>query len=167
MKKLVLSAFIASASFTSLLSTDVLAAGGHGPAGCGLGTEVVFRNADEWHEHVLAATTNGTSGNQTFGMTSGTLGCESANGPLKIGVALFLENNLDQLAQDTAIGEGETLSALTELVGVTDSDSMVFKTALKDNFDRLFSSETATSGEAYDALVSIMSEHEALAKYVG
>ena len=34
----------------------------YGPAGCGLGTEVIFKDANEWHEHVLAATTNGTSG---------------------------------------------------------------------------------------------------------
>jgi Protein of unknown function (DUF3015) len=161
MKKLILGAFILSAPFTAM------AAGGHGPAGCGLGTEVVFKNANEWHEHVLAATTNGTSGNQTFGMTSGTLGCQDANGPLKNGIALFLDNNLDQLAQDTAMGEGETLAALSELVGVNKADEATFNAALKANFDQIFSSEATTSGEAYNALVSIMSQNEQLAKYLG
>src|SRR5690606_10475644 len=80
MKKLLIAAVIASAPLTAM------AAGGHGPAGCGLGTEVVFKNANQWWQHVLAATTNGTSGNQTFGMTSGTLGCADANGPLDSGV---------------------------------------------------------------------------------
>ncbi len=161
MKKLVLGAFILCAPFTAL------AAGGHGPAGCGLGTEVVFKNANEWHEHVLAATTNGTSGNQTFGMTSGTLGCQDANGPLAAGVDLFMDNNLDQLAQDTAIGEGETLAALSELVGISKEDETAFNAALKANFDQIFTSETTTSGDAYDALVSVMSQNEQLAKYLG
>lgn len=62
----------------------------YGPAGCGLGTEVIFQDANEWHEHVLAATTNGTSGNQTFGMTSGTLGCDT-DGPLSSGVSRFID----------------------------------------------------------------------------
>ena len=95
---------------TAYSSTMTFAAS---PAGCGLGTAVVFKDANEWHEHVLAATTNGTSGNQTFGMTSGTLGCEAANGPLA-GVQAFMDNNMDQLEMDFAIGQGETLAALAD-----------------------------------------------------
>lgn len=163
MKKLLLSAFIVSAPFTAITAT---AAGGHGPAGCGLGTEVVFRNADEWHEHVLAATTNGTSGNQTFGMTSGTLGCESAKGPLSGGISLFLDNNMEQLAVDTATGHGETLAALSELVGVSEMDQTTFNQVLKSNFDQIFSSAEVTSGEAYNALVAVMQQDETLAKYL-
>tara|TARA_R110000850_G_scaffold50157_2_gene123206 strand:- start:930 stop:1433 length:504 start_codon:yes stop_codon:yes gene_type:complete len=164
MKKLLLGAFIISAPFTSITAT---AAGGHGPAGCGLGTEVIFRNADEWHEHVLASLTNtlGTS-NQTFGMTSGTLGCEDANGPLKNGIALFLENNMEQLATDTATGQGETLSALSELVGVSSDDQTIFNMALKNNFDQIFSSADVTSGQTYNALVSVMKQNSTLSKYL-
>lgn len=162
MKKLLLSAFIVSAPFTTMTAS---AAGGHGPAGCGLGTEVIFTNADEWHEHVLAATTNG-SASQTFAMTSGTLGCEDANGPLNISVAIFLDKNMEQLAADSATGQGETLAALSELIGVDAADSARFNTALKANFDQIFSSEDVTSGQAYDALVSIMKQDSTLAKYV-
>lgn len=165
MKKLLLSAFIVSAPFAALNSTTALAAGGHGPAGCGLGTEVMFRNADEWHEHVLAATTN-ASASQTFAMTSGTLGCEDANGPLKHGIALFIDNNLDQLAHDSAAGHGETLSALSELVGVSEEDKATFYSSIKTNFDQIFSSETVTSGQAYNALVAVMQQNETLTKYL-
>lgn len=163
MKKLLLSAFIVSAPFTAMTAT---AAGGYGPAGCGLGTEVVFRQADEWHEHVLAATTNGTSGNQTFGMTSGTLGCEGANGPLSAGISLFLDNNMEQLAADTATGHGETLAALSELVGVSETDQTRFNHVMKANFDQIFSSAEVTSGEAYDALVAVMQQDKTLVKYL-
>tara|TARA_R110001599_G_scaffold330191_1_gene544478 strand:+ start:795 stop:1292 length:498 start_codon:yes stop_codon:yes gene_type:complete len=162
MKKLLLTAFIVSAPF---MTSAASAAGGHGPAGCGLGTEVIFRNADEWNEHVLAATTN-FSGSQTFAMTSGTLGCEDANGPLKNGIALFLDNNMEQLAAETATGQGETLAALSELIGVDAADAATFNTALKANFDQIFSSEEVTSGQAYNALVSVMMQDITLSKYV-
>jgi|TARA_R110002049_G_scaffold1000_2_gene7344 hypothetical protein len=164
MKKLLLGAFIVSAPFMTM--TTASAAGGHGPAGCGLGTAVIFKQANEWYEHVLAATTNGTSGNQTFGMTSGTLGCGDANGPLASGVDLFLDNNMEQLAAETATGQGETLAALSELIGVDAADTATFNTALKANFDQIFSSEAVTSGQAYDSLVSVMKQDITLSKYV-
>ena len=44
-------------------------------------------------------------------MTSGTLGCESANGPLK---AAFMNDNMD-LAADGA-WRGETLDALAQVM---------------------------------------------------
>lgn len=163
MKKLLLGAFIVSAPF---MMTTATAAGGHGPAGCGLGTAVIFKDANEWHEHVLAATTNGTSGNQTFGMTSGTLGCQDAGGPLAAGVDLFLDNNMEQLAADTATGQGETLAALSELVGINAADTSAFNAVLKANFDQIFASSEVTSGQAYDALVSVMKQDIVLSKYV-
>lgn len=135
------------------------------PAGCGLGTAVVFKDANEWHEHVLAATTNGTSGNQTFGMTSGTLGCESANGPLA-GVQTFMDDNMDQLAIDSANGQGETLDALAEVIGVEAQDQVAFRTAMQSNFDSLFSVE-ATSESAYEAMKSAMQADASLQKYLG
>jgi len=160
MKKLILSAFIISAPVAAI------AAGGHGPAGCGLGTKVIFQNADEWHEHVLAATTNLSSGNQTFGMTSGTLDCEDANGPLKNGIGLFFDHNLEQLATEAATGSGETLSALSELIGIHPTDDLAFKTVIKTNFDKIFASVNTTSDEAFDALVDVMRQDTTLAKYL-
>lgn len=160
MKYLVLSAVIAS---SPLIAN---AAGGHGPAGCGLGTEVIFKQADEWHEHVLAATTNGlVSGNQTFGMTSGTLGCESANGPLA-DANLFIQDNMEQLAADTATGQGESLSALAEIIGVSEQDKAHFQAQLQANFDRLFETAQAQSQDIYQSLVDVMRQDDVLSKYV-
>jgi len=148
-----------------LVATSSMAFASNGPAGCGLGTAVIFKDANEWHEHVLAATTNGTSGNQTFGMTSGTLGCEAANGPLA-GVQTFMDNNMDQLAIDTANGQGETLDALAEVIGVEAQDAAAFRTAMQSNFDSMFSAE-ATSATAYEALQQAMSADVELKKYLG
>lgn len=160
MKKVIFCAVIAFAPLTAM------AAGGHGPAGCGLGTEVMFQNANEWHEHVMAATTNASSSNQTFGMTSGTLGCEDANGPLKDGVALFIDNNIEQLASDSAKGHGETLVALSEIIGIEENDRDIFNSQLKTNFDKLFSSEATTSGDVYNALAEVMAQDAVLSKYL-
>ncbi|MCT7358755.1 MAG: hypothetical protein COB09_07270 [Thalassobium sp.] len=148
-----------------LVSSSTLAFAGNDLAGCGLGTAVVFPDANEWHEHVLAATTNGTSGNQTFGMTSGTLGCEGANGPLKLAQA-FMEDNMDQLALDAAKGQGETLAALAEVIGVDAQDSAAFNRTMQSNFDSMFNAD-ATSATAYEAMTSAMAQDAALQKYLG
>lgn len=157
MKKLILGAVIASAPIVAMAH----------PAGCGLGTAVIFKNPGSWVEHVLAATTNGTSGNQTFGMTSGTLGCEAAGGPLASGVDYFIDENLDMIAMESATGEGETIDALAEMIGVQDSDKRAFRLSLQGNFDILFPSDATSSAEVYDAIVDVMSHNVRLAKYLG
>lgn len=156
MKKIIAGAILAASSTMAFAN---------GPAGCGLGTAVIFKDANEWHEHVLAATTNGTSGNQTFGMTSGTLGCEAANGPLA-GVQTFMDNNMDQLAMDVSKGQGETLDALAEIIGVEAADQATFNTQLQANFDSMFSAE-ATSETAYQAMKNTLETDLVLKKYLG
>jgi len=157
MKKLIAAAALVTASSMSFAAS--------GPAGCGLGTAVVFPDANEWYEHVLAATTNGTSGNQTFGMTSGTLGCEAANGPLKLAKA-FMNDNMDQLAIDAARGEGETLAALSEVMGIESTDKATFNATVKANFDTMFNAE-ATAEDAYQSLTQAMAADVSLQKYLG
>lgn len=156
MKKIIAGALLASASTFALAS---------GPAGCGLGSTVIFPDANQWYEHVLAATTNGTSGNQTFGMTSGTLGCEAANGPLKL-AQVFMDENMDQLAAEAAVGQGETLAALAEVMGVEAQDTAAFNRVIQSNFDSMFTTE-ATSGAAFEAMTSAMAVDADLQKYLG
>jgi hypothetical protein len=158
MKRLILALAVVSIASTA-------AARGNGPAGCGLGTAVVFKNPSAWWQHVLAATTNQTSGNQTFGMTSGTLGCQRARGPLA-GVQSFMDDNLGQLAVETAQGQGETLEALSSLIGVEAADKTYFNQTLKANFNKVFSAE-ATSGDAHQALTEVLAQDQKLQKYLG
>lgn len=156
MKKLIAGAILVSASSLSFAA---------GPAGCGVGSTYVFPSANQWWQHVLAATTNGISGNQTFGMTSGTLGCEAANGPLKLAQA-FIDQNMDQLAADTAMGQGETLAALAEVIGVQVQDSAAFNQTMQAHFDELFSAQ-GTSADTYKAMTAAMAKEAALQKYLG
>jgi hypothetical protein len=156
MKKLVLGAAIALAPIVAMAH----------PAGCGLGTAVVFKSPGSWVEHVLAATTNGTSGNQTFGMTSGTLGCEAAGGPLASGVDYFIDQNIDQIALESSQGQGETLDALAELIGVADQDKSAFMVSMQSNFDSLFPNEETSSSQVYFTIADIMSHNARLSKYL-
>ena len=71
--------------------------------GCGLGS-LVFKGQKGPVPQVLAVTTNGSFGTQTFGITSNTSGCDSY-GRITGGTGrmfAFLENNLDQFAADAA-----------------------------------------------------------------
>ncbi|UXR65208.1 DUF3015 domain-containing protein [Bdellovibrio bacteriovorus] len=105
---------------------------GYGSAGCGLGSLVMGSNGNQ----ILAATTNGTSGNQTFGISTGTLNCQQ-DGIFKSGkeVPAFIEVNKVALANDAARGEGETLAGLANLMGC---DSKVMGTTLKKNYNKIF-----------------------------
>lgn len=95
---------------------------------------------------VLAATLNGTSGNQTFGMTTGTSGCNpsgvwASNEELNN----FTSQNLEKLASDMAKGSGETLDAFAELAGVADKDA--FFASSQANFSKIFTHDKITAGE--------------------
>ncbi len=155
MKRIIAGMILASASTFALAN----------PAGCGFGSTAVFPDANQWHQHVMAATTNASSGNQTFGMTSGTSGCEDANGPLK-SAQVFMDDNMDQLAADAATGQGETLAALAEVMGVNAEDRTAFNRVMQANFDAVFNAE-ATSASSFAALTAAMAKDENLQKYLG
>ena len=90
------------------------AAGGNG---CGWGN-MLFDGQRGFAPHFLATTTNGTSGNATFGMTSGTNGCD-VNAKIGYGGRSMLAMNgmLDNIAEDMAQGQGEALDAYATLLG--------------------------------------------------
>ncbi|MDC0609706.1 DUF3015 domain-containing protein [Vibrio sp.] len=133
--------------------------------GCGLGT-MVFDGKSGKVFKVLGATTNGTSGNQTFGITFGTLGCDGTGTiDSKQKLAMFIDGNLDNLARDMAKGEGETLATLSEVWGIQDADKASFDTMAKQNFAKVFKSESVTSSEVLNNLNSVIAQDSALSSY--
>ena len=133
--------------------------------GCGWGAQV-FKGKSGVPSHVMAATTNGTFGNQTFGMSTGTGGCDATK---KITVAQlnqFLDSNLDKVAYDMSRGHGEVLESLASLMGIAEQDKTSFFNAAKANFDRIFSTAEVSRAQVVDALVVVMQEDGNLAKYV-
>lgn len=98
-------------------------AAGHTAAGCGLGS-ILFDKKEAKVHLILAATTNGTFGNQTFGISSDTLGCTSS-GVVKNDkrVEVYAAVNFSKLQKEMAQGGGEYLSGLSTLLGVKNKDA--------------------------------------------
>ena len=132
--------------------------------GCGVGA-MIWDGQDGAPAHILAATTNGISGNQTFGMTTGTLGCDT-NETVQ-SMALYLDNNLDKVARDISRGEGENLDTLAVLLNVQEGDRDNFRSQLQSNFEKIFPNAETTSNQATDAIVEIMESDESLSHYLG
>lgn len=133
--------------------------------GCGVGS-IIFHGQSGVAPQVLAATTNGSLGNQTFGISSGTLGCAKdgvVQNPVK--VSLFINNNLDKLATDMSRGSGETLNSLADLIGVDAAHKAAFFSATKANFASIIPSENAKSDEVMTALNRVMASNKELAQY--
>ena len=132
---------------------------------CGWGSKL-FMGQRGIAPQVLGATTNGTSGNQTFAITSGTSGC-TQDGVVTSSwkTAAFIDGNMNKLALDMSRGEGESLSSLAALVGVSADDSSAFRASLQQNFDGIFSSSQVTSLEVAQNLKNVLAAHESLAKY--
>jgi Protein of unknown function (DUF3015) len=159
-----------------IASALVLVLGAHGAlaqdnetassAGCGVGT-ILFEGQKGPVPQVLAATTNGSLGNQTFGISTGTLGCERdavVRSPTK--VRMLMVSSLDNLATDVARGQGETLESLASLMAVEPDDRARFFASLQGDFGRIFPSEDVTVDEVIVSINAVLAEDPVLQRYV-
>lgn len=133
--------------------------------GCGLGT-TIWAGKTGLGPQILAVTTNGTSGNQTFGITTGTLGCNQSDVIASAEVRQFASANIDNLATDIARGEGETLASLASAMEVDTHDRSLMFATLKSNFARIFPDDSVTSNDVLVSIHQVMAEDETLARYV-
>lgn len=124
----------------TLLASTALAGQARNNTGCGLGSMLFEDNADgSAVSQSFQATTNGTFGNQTFGITSGTSGCDQPDNMFKDDKLLsFTVDNMDGLARDIAAGQGETLTTVAELMEIPASEQPQTFSRLQDNFDKIF-----------------------------
>jgi hypothetical protein len=157
MKKIVTTTILASIASVSFAENS-------GP-GCGWGS-MLFENQNGKASHILAATTNGTSGNNTFGMTSGTNGCDTTKTITYAGVSTVTYHNMDQLSEEMAQGHGEILSTIAALFGVQSEDTEVFMSVMKANYDSVYPNADVTSQQVVDQMVSIMQKDARLSKYL-
>lgn len=106
---------------------------GYGDAGCGLGSLVMTKNTVV--SQTLAVTTNGTSANQVFGITSGTSGCKRKGFVRQEKEQEhFIAANFNNLKEDIARGSGENLTALGYLLGCPPEKQPAFRQVLQQNF---------------------------------
>jgi hypothetical protein len=124
--------------------------------GCGFGT-LLFEGKDGFLMQIFAATTNASFGNQTFGISSGTLGC---NQPPKFAsneqLNNFVASNMDNLAKDAAMGQGEYVDTLAELMNVPGSKRVEFSQMLQENFSNIFTEGSVSHVEVIENISHFM-----------
>ncbi len=133
MKKMILVMTVvlmmAGSAFANTVSQD---------CGCGLGRVLIGEKQGlVWN--LLGTFLNGICGNQTFGMTTGTLGCDTG-GKIVMNERMehFVADNRDNLAQDIASGKGETLAALAEIAQVAPENQGRMFSMLQSSFDAIY-----------------------------
>jgi len=123
---------------TGLLTLSPLAALAN--PGCGMGAEV-FDGSKGLVSHLLALTTNHTGA--AYSMTSGTSGCDTSK-PI-VAATIFIDQNMEQIAEDMAMGEGEVVFALSELLEIQEKD--VFISLMQENFDQIYTTDSLSAEE--------------------
>jgi hypothetical protein len=124
---------------------------GYGPAGCGLGS-IIFE-PDSGFTQIFAATTNGTSGNQTFGITTGTSNCDTGPGG-SAATKTFIVANRSALAKDIARGSGETLSSMSHLAECQNAAAV--GPTLQRNFSQIFPDESVSDAEVGERVLTVL-----------
>ena len=145
------------------LASAAQAANSYTSAGCGLGT-ILFKGKNAKVHLILAATTNGSFGNQTFGISSETLDC-TAEGVVKHDKQLevFAAVNFQRLSAEMAQGGGEYMNGLSTLMGCkTDSQKQAFNQLAQSRYEKLFPSASTDSNAMLSNLKSEMSSDPVL-----
>lgn len=159
MKSLVI-VLVAALTSVSFAKTDKKASGdrNYGMAGCGLGSMLMGKDGGQ----IFAATTNGTFGNQTFGISTGTLNCTSdAKMAMADRMDKFIVANRAAITSDIARGNGETITSLTQMMGCKANPEQV-GSVLQKNFQSIFSSENKVINRITDSIIQSVSDDETL-----
>lgn len=157
MKKILAVAILAGMSSMSFADADV---------GCGVGS-ILWAGQAGLVPKVLAATTNGIFGNQTFGISTGTLGCQQ-DGVIssRVRLTMYTGSNIEKLARDMSVGQGESLNVLADLMGVQSQDKAAFFQTSRDHFGSIFAPQNQNAGQVLNALQAVMAKDTQLAQYV-
>ena len=121
----------------SLAAPTLVFAKPYGMAGCGLGSLAMGKDGSQ----SSAATTNGTFGSQTFGITSGTSNCSDDESRAALDQEAYIRANFASLAKDAAAGQGQYLAALSMLLGCKGEAKATLFAQTKAHHDTLFTAE--------------------------
>ena len=131
---------------------------------CGWGA-MAFEGDSGLGPHLMASTTNGTSSNAVFGLTTGTNGCDASNVIKYKGSSVF-DSMLDVFIEDVARGEGEALDSLAVIYEIEEADRAVFASTMHENFTVIFPNENVTAHEVAMSVDKVLKANPRLAKYV-
>jgi hypothetical protein len=135
--------------------------------GCGLGklAWADYKNQKDIAPQVLMATTNGTFGSQTFGISTGTSGCTNDGkimGEHK--TTMFAQLNFENLSQEMAQGQGEHLASLATLMGVPTEQHAAFFAMTQERYTSLVKTGEASSVAMVKAINDAIATHPVLAR---
>lgn len=135
--------------------------------GCGLGKLAWndYKGQKEIGPQVLMATTNGTFGSNTFGISSGTSGCTNDGKIMSDSkTIMFAELNFDNLSQEMAQGQGEHLASLATLMGVPAERQATFFAMTQERYTSLVKAGEASPVAMVKALNEAVAGHPVLAE---
>ena len=154
---------VALSLMAGLIPSLALAHGNHPMAGCGLGYLLISNKDNDKVTQIIGATTNGTFGSQTFGISSGTSGC-TEDGAVKVVKAteVYAEVNLQSLRQQMATGQGEYVTTLARMIGASEATQPQMVAFMQKNYSELFPKADTSSTEMLQTLSEKLSEHPEL-----
>jgi len=135
--------------------------------GCGLGK---LAWADYAHQkniapQVMMATTNGTFGSTTFGISTGTSGCTNDGKVMaEQKTTMFAELNFENLSQEMAQGQGEHLASLATLMGVPAEQHAAFFAITQERYTSLIKTGEASPVAMVKAINDAIVSHPVLAQ---
>ena len=130
--------------------------------GCGLGKLAWgdFKHQKNIAPQVLMATTNGTFGSTTFGISSGTSGCTNDGAVwAEHKVTMFAEINFEDLSQEMAQGQGEHLPSLATLMGVPAEQQPEFLAMAQERYLMLIQAGDGSPVAVVKALNEAITHH--------
>lgn len=161
MKKVIFLTMLASLALTSQPAFS-----GESGSGCGIG-KTVLKGESGVGAHIGAWALNVMLLPQSSSMTSGILGCDPSktvnNDQQK---EVFVASNMDSLSVDMAQGEGEHLTTLATLMGVTKNDQAKFFALTQRSYSSIFSTPKTDANMMLSALSHEMTMNPELAIYV-
>lgn len=151
-----------AAALVLALASGAWAGGSQNMAGCGLGS-MLFKESGTGPQ-ILAATTNGSTYSQLFGITSGTSGCTSQGWSFaKIQRERYVAANFRSLSRELAVGKGEFASSLASVMGCKAEVLPRFLAVAKEKHTSLFPSEGSTPSGMLRTLETTIAADGALA----
>lgn len=140
----------------SMMAPAAFAGAVRNNVGCGLGT-LLFESAGKpnggWLSQMVASWTNASLSN-TFSMTTGTINCAgNINKVVSIEVYEFVTANMDNLAKDIAMGQGDTINSLGTMLAVKDVDA--FAGRLQANFSDIFPNADVQSDSVANKIIAL------------
>ncbi len=135
--------------------------------GCGLGKLAWgdYKGQKEIAPQVMMATTNGTFGSNTFGISFGTSGCTNDGKIMSDSkTVMFAELNFENLSQEMAQGHGEHLASMATLMGVPAEHQAEFFAMTQERYTSFVKAGEASPVAMVKALNEAIAGHPVFAQ---